>query len=88
MYFSLKKLINYNGNRFELAKACMDYAHKVRYLQSDEYKEVGEKDALVALKAILDNDIKYTRDETEIEDDFEDMEDKPSSEAVASPDIE
>ena len=68
LYFSLEKLINFDGNRYELARACMEYAKKVRMLETDEYHEVGEKDALVALKALLNGKIKYTMDETGIEE--------------------
>ena len=76
MYFPLKALINFKGNRYELAKACMEYAKKVRMLETNEYHAVGEKDALVALKALLEKKIKYTMDETDIEElgDLEDFE--------------
>ena len=47
---------------------------KVRMLETDEYHSVGEKDALVALKALLDKKIKYTMDEAEIRD-LEDLDD-------------
>lgn len=69
MYFSLEKLIDFKGNRYELARACMEYAKKVRMLETNEYNDVGEKDALVALKALLDGDIKYTKEESALEDD-------------------
>ena len=69
MYFSIEKLVDYTGNRYELAVACMQYARKVRMLETDEYHAVGEKDALVAIKALLDGKIKYTMDETDTEDD-------------------
>jgi DNA-directed RNA polymerase subunit K/omega len=72
LYFSLKKLIDFKGNRYELARAAMEYAKKVRYLETDEYHKVGEKDALVALRAVLEGDIKYTLDEQDIVDDMDD----------------
>ncbi len=78
MYFSLEKLINFDGNRYELAKACMAYAKKVRMLETDEYHSVGEKDALVALKAMLDEKIKYTMDQVELED-FDELDDLNST---------
>ena len=59
MHFSLEKLINYDKNRYELARACVEYAKKVRFLGLDEYQEVENKDALVALRHILDNKIHY-----------------------------
>ena len=68
MYFSLEKLVDYKGNRYELARACMEYAKKVRMLEIDEYHEVNGKDALVAIKALLDDKIKYTMDVMEDED--------------------
>lgn len=78
MYFSLEKLINYKGNRYELSKACMEYAKKVRYLESDEYHRVAEKDALVSLKAILDGKIQYTREEVLLPDLEPDMPERES----------
>ena len=80
LYFSLKKLVNFSGNRYELARACMEYAKKVRMLETDEYHQVGEKDALVALKALLDGKIKYTMDETDVEeiDDMDELMQSPS----------
>lgn len=74
MYFSLEKLLNFKGNRYELARACMEYAKKVRYLESDEYHTVGEKDALVALKAVLDSKIRYTLEQVDKEE-LEELED-------------
>lgn len=67
LFFSLEKLLDYKGNRYELARACMEYAKRVRYIAPDEYKKIGEKEALVALKHLLDKDIKYTSDPFEIE---------------------
>ena len=78
MYFSLKSLINFEGNRYELAKACMQYARKVRMLETDEYQAISEKDALVALKAILEGKIKYTMEEKEL-DDFDEFDDMNST---------
>lgn len=77
MHFSLKELLDYEGNRYELARASMEYAKKVRYLETDEYHQVNEKDALVALKALLSGSIKYTLEEGDVEEveDFEDFED-------------
>ena len=66
-YFSLEKLLNYEGNRYELARACMEYARRVRYLVPNEYQRMGEKEALVALHHLLEGGIKYTSDRFEIE---------------------
>ncbi len=79
MYFPLDKLLNFKGNRYELARACMEYAKKVRYLAPDEYHRVGEKDALVAMKAVLDGDIRYTLEAVDKEDlgDLEDFDEIP-----------
>lgn len=78
VFFSLQKLLDFQGNRYELARAAMEYAKKVRYLQPDEYHATGEKDALVALRSVLDGKINYTleqvnRDEMVEFDDFENM---------------
>ena len=78
MYFSLEKLVDYKGNRYELARACMEYAKKVRILEIDEYHEVNGKDALVAIKALLDGKIKYTMDVIEDED-YDDIDDFQST---------
>lgn len=63
MYFSLEKLLNYPGNRYALARAAMEYAKKVRILQTDEYVKSGEKDAVVAIDAVLNGDVKYKLNE-------------------------
>lgn len=63
MYFPLEKLLDYEGNRYELTKACIEYAKKVRMLGIDEYVRSGEKDALVALKAVLEGEIKFSNSE-------------------------
>lgn len=73
MHFSLEKLINYNGNRYELARATMEYAKKVRYLETEDYHKVSEKDALVALKAVLDGNIKFVND-SNFQSDFDEDE--------------
>jgi len=67
VYFDLKKLIDYKGNRYELARAGMEYAKKVRYLETDEYHKVNEKDALVSLKAVLDEKIHFTMSDADTE---------------------
>jgi DNA-directed RNA polymerase subunit K/omega len=84
LHFSLEKLINFKGNRYELARASMEYAKKVRYLETDEYNRIGKKDALVALRAVLDDEIKYTLDEPELEDylDMDEGFDNPGNIAV------
>lgn len=66
-YFSLEKLLDYQGNRYELARACMEYARRVRYLVPNEYQKMGEKEALVSLHHLLEGGIKYTSDRFEIE---------------------
>ena len=78
MHFSLEQLLNFKENKYELARACMEYAKKVRYLQPDEYHMTGEKDALVALRSVLDKQIHYTfevvnRDEIDLFADFDQM---------------
>ncbi len=82
MHFSLEKLINYKGNRYLLAKACIGYAKKVRFLEPDEYQKLERKDALVSLKHVLDEDVKYLLHESELfaeeDDDLFAAEDKPS----------
>lgn len=67
MYFSYKKLLDYKENRYALAKACMEYAKKVRYLNSDEYTKSGDKDSLVAIDYLLEGKIQYTLNRSEIE---------------------
>ena len=69
MFFSLQKLLDYKGNRYALAKASMIYARKVRYLHKDEYKLAGEKDALVSLKHVLNEDVKFSCDPIHMDDD-------------------
>ena len=88
MHFSLEKLVNFEGNRYELAKACMEYAKKVRFLEPDEYQKVGKKDTLVALKHILNEEVRYHRDEKEVLLEEEDLDEafRRRNEEVAQPD--
>ena len=73
MHFSLKDLIDYRDNRYELATACIEYARKVRFLAGDEYRQVERKDALVSLKHILAEDISYGMSDDPIEEVEEDI---------------
>jgi DNA-directed RNA polymerase subunit K/omega len=79
MHFSLKRLLDFQGNRYELARACMEYAKKVRYLQPEDYHSTGEKDALVAMRSVLDGNIHYTLDPVNREEiiEFEDFDNMP-----------
>lgn len=70
MYFSYKKLLDYPDNRYALAKACMEYAKKVRYLHAEEYHEAADKDTLVAIDHLLEGKVNYTMDQSEIEIDL------------------
>ena len=40
---SLKKLLDYRGNQYELARASMEYSKKVRYLQPEEFLDRVKK---------------------------------------------
>ncbi|BBM88808.1 hypothetical protein COTS27_00493 [Spirochaetota bacterium] len=63
----LEQLLNYKGNRYKIARACMEYVKCIRYLNKEEANSDQAKEVLVALKHILDNDIKHTSDKFEIE---------------------
>ena len=65
----LKKLLDYQGNHYELARASMEYSKKVRYLQPEDFFKSGEKDTIVALNSILDKKIRYEMGKVKIEDD-------------------
>ena len=67
MYFPLDKLLNYTGNRYQLARACMEYARRARYIDPEEYEKMGEKEALIALKHLLEGDVQFTADKFEVE---------------------
>ena len=67
MYFPLNKLVDLKENRYEFAKACMEYAKKIQTLGTDKIHQLEEKDSLIALKALLKNEIKYGERSTEEE---------------------
>ncbi len=63
----LEKILNYKGNRYELARACMEYVRCVRYLNKDDEQTHQRKEALIAIEHILDKNISYTADKFQIE---------------------
>lgn len=67
MVFSYKKLLNYSENRYALAKACMEYSKKVRYLHADDCKKANDKDALVAIDHLLEGKVNFNLNRSEIE---------------------
>ena len=67
--FYLKKLIDFRGNRYVLTKACNEYAKKVRNLFPDDYEKIKNKDSILALSHMLKDDISYTLEKPEFEED-------------------
>ncbi len=87
MYFSMEKLLNYQGNRYELAYVCIEYSKKLRYLSPAEYEAVGEKEALVAIDHLLEKKVHYTTDQEEIDiykDEIEFLRKSTQAEVLAS----
>ncbi len=67
----LKKLINFKGNRFALTKACSEYAKKVRYLHPDDYEKIKNRDSVLSLDHVLNNEISYTLEKSEYDDELD-----------------
>ena len=65
----LKKLVDFKGNRYVLTKACNEYAKKVRYLSPDDYEKVKSKDSLLALSHMLEEEVSYTLEKPQFEED-------------------
>ncbi|HBE03229.1 MAG: hypothetical protein A2096_10225 [Spirochaetes bacterium GWF1_41_5] len=60
MFLDLEKVVDYKDNRYELVRACMDYAEKTKIVNPDDYIKSGEKPALIAINDILNGRIKFT----------------------------
>lgn len=67
MFLDIEKLIDFKGNRYELARACMEYAPKSSIVNEKDYLDANEKSAIVTINDILNGRIKYTMQE---EDEF------------------
>lgn len=53
------KIINFTGNRYVLAKAVMMRSRQINFIGDDELEEFKGKIASLALKQVLNNEIKY-----------------------------
>lgn len=68
MDIPLKELLNYEGSRYDLAKAAIEYAKKVRYTELKKFKKMNNKDAAVSLNSLLKGEIKFTKTNVDLED--------------------
>ena len=59
------KIINYNGNRYLLTKAIMKRARQINFIGDEELENYSGKIASLALKQILDGEVKYSLMEDE-----------------------
>ena len=57
--FPTYDVIDYDGNRYLLAKAVMKRARQINFVGDDELDEFDSKIVSLAMKQILDGDIKY-----------------------------
>ena len=57
--FPTYDVIDYDGNRYLLAKAVMKRARQVNFVGDEELDEFNNKIVSLAMKQILDGDIKY-----------------------------
>jgi DNA-directed RNA polymerase subunit K/omega len=57
--FPTYNVIDYDGNRYMLAKAVMKRARQVNFVGDEELDEFNNKIVSLAMKQILDGDIKY-----------------------------
>jgi DNA-directed RNA polymerase subunit K/omega len=57
--FPTYDVIDYDGNRYLLAKAVMKRARQINFVGDDELDEFKNKIVSLSMKQILDGDIKY-----------------------------
>ncbi len=53
------KIIDFNGNRYLIARAVMKRARQINFIGDDELEDFEGKIASLALKQILNNEVKY-----------------------------
>ena len=68
MDIPLKELLNYKESRYDLAKAAIEYAKKVRYTETQNFKKMNNKESAVSINSILKGKIKFTKKNIDLED--------------------
>lgn len=68
MDIPLKELLNYKESRYDLAKAAIEYAKKVRYTETESFKKMNNKESAVSINSILKKKIKFTKKNVEMEE--------------------
>ena len=53
------KIIDFNRNRYLLARAVMKRARQINFIGDDELEDFNGKIASLSLKQILNNEVKY-----------------------------
>jgi DNA-directed RNA polymerase subunit K/omega len=69
MLIPIYNVIDFTGNRYLLAKAAMKRARQVNFVGDESLESYRGKIVSLALKQVLDRDVKYmlSREETEVE---------------------
>jgi DNA-directed RNA polymerase subunit K/omega len=66
MLIPVYNVIDFTGNRYLLAKAAMKRARQVNFVGDESLESFRGKIVSLALKQVLDNDVKYTLSKEEV----------------------